>query len=171
MTYHPSPNRLLPEAAEDASLIYTLTDSSNDADSLRQVFLAPLKTYNDSRAGPSGFEPLVIALRDDDGNPQGGAWGYTAYGWLFVQLMVVPEASRGRGLGRQVMALAEATALQRGCHDAWLDTHGFQARGFYEKLGYELFGELPDYPTPFARYFLRKRLQAPAKSGSEDVSR
>lgn len=145
---------------------YTLTVTSEESEPLREALIAPLRAYNREKAGPSQYEPLVVVLRDDAGEPQGGAWGYTAYGWLFIQLMVVPEAARGQGWGRRVMALAEATALARGCHDAWLDTHEFQARGFYEALGYECFGQLPDYPPPFSRFFFRKRLAAPSPSPS-----
>lgn len=52
---------------------------------------------------------------------------------------------------------AEAEARRRGCHHAWVDTQ-FGARGFYERLGYVAFGELPDYPPGFVRTFLRKTL-------------
>jgi hypothetical protein len=34
----------------------------------------------------------------------------------------------------------------------------FGARPFYERLGYSVFGELPDYPPGFSRVFLRKSL-------------
>ncbi|MDB5536981.1 MAG: Acetyltransferase family protein, partial [Devosia sp.] len=40
----------------------------------------------------------------------------------------------------------------------WLDTFSFQARPFYEKLGYSVFGTIPDYPPGGARYFLSKTL-------------
>jgi len=40
----------------------------------------------------------------------------------------------------------------------WLDTFEFQARGFYERLGYTCFGELKNYPTG-SRFFMSKRLQ------------
>jgi hypothetical protein len=56
------------------------------------------------------------------------------------------------------MSRAESEAIVRGCHHAWLDTFEFQARGFYERLGYRCFGELNDYPTGFARYFMKKAL-------------
>ena len=55
------------------------------------------------------------------------------------------------------MAQAEARAIARDCHSAWLDTFSFQARGFYEKLGYEEFGRL-DYPPMHKRHFMRKLL-------------
>ena len=56
------------------------------------------------------------------------------------------------------MQLAEREAVSRGCHGAWLDTFEFQARGFYERIGYECFGELPGYPRGFSRFFMKKIL-------------
>ncbi len=80
------------------------------------------------------------------------------YDWLFVELLFVPDALRGRGVGSDLMTRAETEALTRGCHSAWLDTFEFQARGFYERLGYTCFGELPNYPAGAARYFMKKAL-------------
>ncbi len=60
-----------------------------------------------------------------------------------------------------MIAAAERRAAERGCHSAWLDTFGFQAPGFYRKLGYAEFGRLP-YPPGFERIFLQKRLAAQA---------
>jgi hypothetical protein len=56
---------------------------------------------------------------------------------------------------------AETEAVARGCHSAWLDTFAFQARPFYERLGYTCFGELNDYPNGSARYFMKKTLVDP----------
>jgi ribosomal protein S18 acetylase RimI-like enzyme len=51
-------------------------------------------------------------------------------------------------------------AAARGCIGVWLDTYAFQARGFYEKLGYEVFGTLADHPRGGGRFFMRKLLAA-----------
>ena len=75
------------------------------------------------------------------------------------QISLVRDDLRGRGIGRELIARAEARALERDCHAAWLDTFSFQARGFYEKLGYEEFGTL-DYPPAHKRHFMKKRLVA-----------
>jgi gamma-glutamylcyclotransferase (GGCT)/AIG2-like uncharacterized protein YtfP/GNAT superfamily N-acetyltransferase len=138
------------------TLHFELSDQPDDP--IRQQILAPLVAFNESQAGPSQARPLVITVRDAQQVIVGGLWGYTGYGWLFVQLLVVPPLGRGQGTGRQLMAQAEAEALARGCHSAWLDTHAFQAKGFYERLGYQPFGELPNYPLGFARHFMQKRL-------------
>ena len=126
---------------------------------VRRAIVAPLVRFNESQAGPSGTRPLVVGLRDADGTVVGGLWGATAYGWLFTQLLAVPEQSRGQGLGRQLLSLAEAEAMKRGCHAAWLDTFEFQAKAFYERLGYSCFATLPDYPKGSSRYFMRKELE------------
>ena len=74
-----------------------------------------------------------------------------------VAVRKISDILRGRGVGRELMDRAEVRARERGCHSAWLDTFSFQARGFYEKLGYEEFGQL-DYPPDHHRHFMQKRL-------------
>lgn len=124
----------------------------------RLAILTPLLAFNEAKAGPSGYQPLVIGLTDEVDARHGGVWAVTAYGWLYTQLLAVPEALRGQGLGRRLMLEAEAEALRRGCRNAWVDTI-FGARGFYEKLGYQVFGSLPDYPSGFEMSFLKKELR------------
>lgn len=126
-------------------------------EALRRAIMAPLLAFNDGAAGPSGHRALALALRDADGTVCGGLWAITAHGWLYTQMLALPEAARGRGFGRALMQAAEAEARARGCANAWVDTQ-FGARGFYERLGYTVFGELPAYPPGFTRSFLRKAL-------------
>jgi len=133
----------------------TLSDVADDT--LRRAIAAPLVAYNEAQAGPSGHRPLVLTVADATGAVIGGLWGATGYGWLYTQLLLVPQSLRGQGLGSRLMRQAEGEALQRGCANAWVDTQ-FGARPFYERLGYTVFGELDDYPPGFARSFLRKRL-------------
>ena len=87
-----------------------------------------------------------------------GLVGVLSGGWLFIESLWVDDALRGQGIGRALMASAEDHARAQGCHDAWLDT--FQARGFYEQLGYVAFAELENYPQGQSRHFLRKALHA-----------
>ena len=119
----------------------------------RQTILDGLAGFNLSRAGPGLRQALCIWIDGENG----GLYGWTIYDWLFVELLFVPEQLRGQGLGAELLARAEAEARSRGCIGAWLDTFDFQARGFYEKLGYELAGTIPDHPRGGARYILAKR--------------
>jgi len=124
----------------------------------RDAIVRGLVAYNESKVGRSDHRPLIVMIEDPETGPIGGLWGRTAFDWLFVELLFVPEAFRGRGLGSELMKRAEEEAVARGCHGAWLDTFEFQARGFYERIGYTCFAELPDYPAGSARYFMKKAL-------------
>ena len=123
----------------------------------REAILGGLVEFNRSHAPPAEAEAMCVGLLGEDGELAGGLYGTIAYDWLAIELLFVPEALRGRSLGAQLLARAEEQARQRRCIGAWLDTFSFQARGFYEKHGYELAGTIPDHPLGGARYFLMKR--------------
>jgi len=89
----------------------------------------------------------------------GGLWGRTLWGQLYIDILFVPEELRRNGVGRELVLQAEEEAFRRGCHCSWLDTYEFQARPFYERLGYEMFGTLEGPAPVYPRYFLRKRLR------------
>jgi GNAT superfamily N-acetyltransferase len=137
---------------------YSVHLSDSTAEETRQAILAPLRDYNQSRTGPYAYRGLAIEIRNEQDTTIGGLWGGSSYDWLFIQLLVVPEPLRGQGLGSRLMSLAEDEAANRGCSAVWLDTFEFQAKAFYERLGYACFGQLEDYPKGFARYFMQKSL-------------
>ncbi|MGZ3653035.1 MAG: GNAT family N-acetyltransferase [Bdellovibrionota bacterium] len=106
----------------------------------------------------SAWRELTVFARGADGTVTAGLNGYTDWDWLFVKLLWVDQAERGKGFGARLLAAAEAEARTRGCRSVWLDTFSFQARGFYERRGYGAFAELEDYPRGHSRIFLRKAL-------------
>jgi GNAT superfamily N-acetyltransferase len=123
----------------------------------RPAILERLREFNTSKAGPANWEPLCVAILDEEGALEGGLYGNTLYDWLVIELLFVPERLRGSGVGAQLVAEAEQHARARGCIGAWLDTFSFQAPGFYEKLGYCLAGTIPDHPVGGASYLMIKR--------------
>jgi len=138
------------------ALHITIPESPSDAD--RDTVIAPLRAYNISRAGDPRIRSVAILLTDENGAHVGGLWGKCAYDWLFVELLAVPEEHRGGSYGKKLMNEAEGIARANGCIGLWVDTYEFQARGFYEKLGFEVFGQLEDHPIGQKRFFLQKRL-------------
>ncbi|WP_201843060.1 GNAT family N-acetyltransferase [Microvirga zambiensis] len=142
-----------------------ISETPSPAD--REAILRPLLAYNDRRGPPSGFQPLAISLRDPTtGETVGGLWGKSSYDWVFIDLLFVPEQWRGQNVGTLLLRKAEEIGRVRDCIGLWLDTFGFQARGFYEKNGFELFGTLDDHPRGSKCYFMRKLLQPKAPSSS-----
>jgi GNAT superfamily N-acetyltransferase len=116
--------------------------------------------------GPVRPRLLVIPLHDDTGAVAGGFWGCTVCQWLHVQMLLVPAALRGQGVGTALMASAESAARGRGCLGAHVDALSFQAAPFYRKIGYTVFGVLDDFPPGHRRLFFSKRLDGPdAASG------
>jgi GNAT superfamily N-acetyltransferase len=117
-----------------------------------------LRSFNQQAVGEAEFSLLTVLLQDAADVTIGGLWGRTLWGALYIDIVFVPEELRRVGIGRELVLRAEAEAVRRGCHCSWLDTYEFQAKPFYERLGYEVFGTL-DGPAPvYPRYFLRKRL-------------
>jgi len=107
---------------------------------------------------PRNHRSLTLFVRNGEGRVVGGLVGTTVWGWLQVTQLWVDDAIRGAGHGTALMRAAEAEAVRRGCHHALLDTFDFQARGFYERLGYEVLGEVRDFPRGHTRFFMRKML-------------
>ena len=87
-----------------------------------------------------------------------GLLGQTRWQWLYVAKLWVADAYRGKGLGTRLLERAEEIARSRGCTNALLDTFEYQARPFYEKLGYRLFGTLDGYPPGYRQFYLTKAL-------------
>ena len=134
-----------------------ITIARNPSEADRDAVLSPLRAYNIDRAGDPRNRPVAILLTDEKGDHVGGLWGRCAYDWLFVELLSVPEEHRGAGYGKSLLGQAEGIARANECIGIWLDTFEFQARGFYEKLGFEVFGTLEDHPVGQKRFFLYRR--------------
>jgi len=101
---------------------------------------------------------LAVFVRDDDGKVVGGCTGFTIWNWLKIDILAVSPQLREKGVGSRLLQAAEQEARGRGCQYALLDTFSFQARPFYEKNGYSVFGELPEFPPGHVRYFMSKKL-------------
>ena len=117
-----------------------------------------LDFYNVAVTGLSTYYPVHLFLKNQRGETMGGLLGSIWGGWLRISYLWTDEAVRGGRWGTELMDRAEAYARERGCHSAELDTHSFQARPFYEKRGYEVFGTLDDYPKGHKSFFLKKKL-------------
>lgn len=134
-----------------------VAEDTRVAESARAV-VKGLVAYNTEKAGPTKWKRFAVSVRGDAGANKGGVVGYTMWNWCFIELVWLDEALRGSGLGTELMAKAEAVAAQRGARHVYLDTFSFQGDGFYQKLGYEVYGELGDFPPGHRRIWLKKDL-------------
>lgn len=148
-----------------------ITVETNPAAADRDAVLGGLLAFNLAHLGYGPDEqPVAIFARDAHDHIVGGLVGHTRWRWLYVAKLWLHESTRGLGVGTRLMAAAESLARGRGCVGAYLDTLDYQARPFYEKLGYELFGTLDGFPPGHKQYFLAKRLDTPAPVSPADES-
>ena len=136
---------------------YELTDSP-PPDAFQKLW-GPLLKFNEHAVGNASARTLAILLKEPTTDKLvGGLWARSLWGSLYIDMMFVPEALRGKGVGTSLLRQAEQEAIRRGCRDMWTDTYAFQARPFYEKAGFMVFGRL-DGPAPiFPRFFRKKTL-------------
>lgn len=124
----------------------------------REIVSQGIDLFNVAATGDANYSPLAIFLKDDRGAVLGGALGNLWGGWLDLSTLWVAEPLRGQGHGTRLLEAAEAEARQFGCTNVFLTTFSFQARPFYETLGYEVVVNIPDYPTGHTYHVLKKNL-------------
>ena len=82
------------------------------------------------------------------------------YCWncLYIDTLWVKEEYRKKSFGKILLDEVERIAKEKGCYLIHLDTFTFQAKDFYIKYGYKIFGILDDCPKGYKRYFLKKNI-------------
>lgn len=104
------------------------------------------------------YEEITLTLSDATGEIRGGLVGEICWNWLEVKILMVDEDLRGGGHGSRLLQEAERIASVRGCDFIKLDTLSFQARGFYEKHGYDVFGTLENVGRDHSHFYMKKDL-------------
>lgn len=121
-----------------------------------------LVAYNLREAPPAQkelFVDLSNKIMDESGNIIGGIIaGMYCWNCVYIDALWVSEQYRGSGLGSRLIQEVEVCGRRKGAYLFHLDTFDFQAKEFYEKLGYAVFGVLEDCPRGHNRYYLKKHL-------------
>lgn len=107
----------------------------------------------------NAYMNLSFIMKDKNNLVIGGI-NATLYCWniMYVDVLYVEEFCRGKGYGKILLTKAEEKAKQNGGYMSHLDTFDWQAKEFYENIGYEVFGILDDCPRGHKRYFMKKNL-------------
>lgn len=137
---------------------YTVVSVDNPEEAAWRIIGGGLDRYNEQQAGASGYQRLCFVLQAPDQEIVGGAIGEIYWEWFHLDLLWLRDDLRGRGHGTRLLKRAEDEARQRGAKHVFLDTFSFQAPDFYKRLGYQVFGELPDFPPGHQRFYLKKEL-------------
>jgi GNAT superfamily N-acetyltransferase len=117
-----------------------------------------LGNFNRDSTGRPEPQHIHVILRDTTGAMRGAVIGLVSFDVLFIDSVWIDEPLRGGDHGSRMIAMIEQEGRKRGAALVWLDTYSWQARPFYEKLGYRVFGELPYAGGKHQRFFMRKDL-------------
>jgi len=131
---------------------------ADDNDEVLKALMAGMKAFNAAAVPGLQGHKIVAAIRDDAGKVVGGVIGRLASDSVYMEVVYADEQVRGTGMGREAMLLAEREAKRLGATESWLYTMSFQAKPFYEKLGYTQFAELDWHGGRHKRHFMRKDL-------------
>jgi GNAT superfamily N-acetyltransferase len=101
---------------------------------------------------------IRIFAKDRENKVVGGIIGDVFGKYVYVAQLWVVESLRNKGCGTRLLNMLEEEATELGCEYAHTDTYSFEAKPFYERNGYELFGTPDDYVKGHSKCFLRKTL-------------
>ncbi|MBN1982492.1 MAG: GNAT family N-acetyltransferase, partial [Chitinivibrionales bacterium] len=118
-----------------------------------------LREFNkQNRQDTDEYHEYLLAYEDDDHQFSAGI-SFSVYGlWLDIKVLFIEEAARRKGLGTRLLKEAEEFGREKGCTTASLCTFSFQARPFYEKMGYRVVYAQHEFPRTGVKYFMEKQL-------------
>ena len=134
-----------------AHAIYPAHDLSADQ---IEVLEEALYAYNANATGKTDGKSLGF-IAEHGSERIGGVAGYTWAGMAELLQVWVREDRRKQGVGRQLMQAAMGEARHRRCRVLFLATYDFQARGFYEALGFTCVAEIAGKPPGHCEFVMR----------------
>jgi len=99
-----------------------------------------------------------MSKKNPKNNIIAGLYGWYSKKYLRVEMTWVNEHYRNQSLGTQLFQQLDIYARSKGCQYIQLDTFDFQARPFYEKLGFACIGTIPKWIEGRDCHFMRKKL-------------
>ncbi len=138
-----------------------IVEPSSEAEAELNAFLDKrIYEFNIRATGFRDGRPFAGVIKDGSANVIAAISGHTWGKCCHVEHLWVDESKRGHGIGRALLQAAETEAVHRGCTQALLLTHSFQAPAFYERLGYVRQGTVPNYPHGHAQYVYVKQFES-----------
>lgn len=106
---------------------------------------------------PDYFKTYYAATaKTADDQVAGRIFGYTAWNELHLDLLATNPDLKVPGTGTCLMMTMERIAREHGCDRLGLDTYSWQARPFYERLGFNCFGTEENFPRGHRHFFMEK---------------
>lgn len=109
---------------------------------VHKLLLKKLTTYNVSKIGRYKRKQIVFGYYKDK-KLVAGLYACNVNHIFYLDLLWVDESYRHKGLGSNLLKMAEAHAAKNRALYIRVNTGSFQAPKFYLKFGYKQFAKLP----------------------------
>ena len=113
--------------------------------------------YAEDREVELNFEEFCFTA-EEDGKILGAITGRAYYNEVHIGDLIIGREHRRSGIGKMLVEEVEKAYSGRGYEKITLTTFGFQAPGFYKKLGYVTEFVREDKNPKLSKYFLAKAL-------------
>ncbi len=134
----------------------TIVGEPNETD--MKVLVDGMLSYHASKGHPRKVDKYSITIKNEQGKLVGCVMVSVLWNGMEINSLWVDETMRGQGLGAKLMVMAEDEGRKHGADFAYTNTFTWQAPGFYEKLGYTLYGKLENFPAGNELSYYRKHL-------------
>lgn len=114
--------------------------------------------HHSEKRKKDAVQHINIIVSDENDNWIGGINADVYWDWIEINDFWFNNKYRGKGLGGVLLEKVEEIAKGKGATKALLTTFEFQARSFYEMKGYQVVGEIKDYPPGSSYYTMVKTL-------------
>lgn len=114
--------------------------------------------YYRNRTAPTDCKTFGFYV-DNGEEILGGAVVYQAWDWLFVDTLAIKEEYQKQNIGRRLFEYIDDYCRNQNLVGIKLSTMDFQARGFYEKMGFKVICEIKNCPRGNTKYELVKYLE------------
>jgi GNAT superfamily N-acetyltransferase len=137
---------------------YSLIESPtfNQITELKNNFSLFVKKQLPNLPPESEDKIFMVIARDETNTLVGGVLANCYWDGLEIDILWVDDSGRERGLGRKLLEKAEIFGIENNAVISFLKT--VEAKGFYEKMGYQVYGVLEDRPIGTLLYHMKKRL-------------
>lgn len=132
-----------------------IDESGNEA--INKQIRKGLRSYNKSKIGSYDYSPFTIFIKVKS-IVIAGLCGDILGNMCRVHAVWVEENQRYQGLGKKLFFKLEEFAINKKCRAIELDTAEFQAKTFYEKMGFSVIATLANGFTGYHTHYIMRKL-------------
>ncbi|RLC19208.1 MAG: GNAT family N-acetyltransferase [Deltaproteobacteria bacterium] len=114
--------------------------------------------HNRKKIENYSYEQFILKVVDSSNSIIAGIHCKIGGNWLYIESLWVEKEYRSQGLGKELLIKAEKIASEKKCFGVYLYTYSFQNPGFYQKLGYNIFGTLENFCNENSKLYMKKIL-------------